>query len=142
MISRHVAVVAAAVALLAGCTAPPVPAPAPVPIPAAITCDTMTDVLTILYNADVSLREGRSSQQEHNGAMILASRVLSRTQAEPGSDLAETVARLQAAVPVTQTQATGTFDRDSAEWVGGLKDVTEACSAAGAEVGVHAWTGG
>jgi hypothetical protein len=141
MISRHLVVVAAVV-LLAGCTAPPAPVPTPDPIPAAITCDTMTDVLTILYNADISLREGRTSQQEHNGAMILASSVLSRTQVEPGGGLAETVARLQAAVPVRQTQATGTFDRDSAEWVGGLKDVTEACAAAGVEVGVHAWTGG
>ena len=127
---------------LAGCGAATVPLPTPDPIPAATTCDTVSDVLTLLYNADISLEDGRSSQQEHNGAVVLASRVLSRIQVEPGSDLEDPVGRLLDAVPLKQTQATGTFDRDSAGWTNALDDVTESCAAAGSDIGVHLWTGG
>jgi hypothetical protein len=144
MFPRQIAVVAV-VAALAGCSATPAPVPTPESIPAATTCDTLTDVLTVLYNADISLRDGRSSQQEHNGAMYLAARILSRIQVEPSGGLEDPVRRLQAAAPLPSPSLgnkDGSFDADSAAWGDALSDASDACLAAGSEVATFAWTGG
>lgn len=133
-----------AAATLAGCTgAPQEPLVTAKSITAQETCAQLGDVMTILHNARASFTEGRSVQQEYDGAIRLASRVLARVTVEAGSKLADAVDTVKAIAPAVQVGAAqASFDPDSEEWDSARYSVATACTEAGSEIGVEAWTGG
>lgn len=127
---------------LTGCTAQSAPAPtvATPEVTAAETCEQYGNVLTVLFNASISLSEGRSIQQEFDGARALAHSMLEHMVVEPATDLEVIVTRLraidQADLPNMAT------DNGSAEWADADKEFGDACRDAGSDVGIMAWTGG
>ncbi len=129
----------------AGCSAgdpDPAPTAAPVSIPAEDTCGAFGDVLTILNNADVAWREGRFADSEMSGARILAARVQARIVAEPGSEIADALARMQEAVQPADSGFSLRGDFTSAEWREAQDDFFLACDAEGFPPATQAWTGG
>lgn len=134
---------AGALLLLSGCSAAPAPIPAPTPVPATDAFDVLSDTLTIIYNAASAHREGRSTQQEYDGAKAVAARVLARAPVDPGTPLAAAFQRLQEVAPGDATPKTaGLYDTESQVWRDALADASDACKDAGAELAISKWTGG
>lgn len=133
----------AAASILPSCTAPqPVPTPPPAADPAEL-CAQFGDVQTIVFNAGAAQRDGRMTQQEHDGWLRLAARVLSRIEADPSTDVGAAIAAAQAAAPaVPLGQADEPFDPLSSAWSGATAAVRDACAAAGAELVIEGFTGG
>ncbi len=130
----------ALVLLLTGCAAP---TPEPEVVTSAETCDQVGDVFTIIFNAYISFDQGRSIQQEMDGALRLAARVLDRVPAEPGTDLAEAVDALKLAAPAAGVGAMNEpVDIESAEWRNAHEQVSIACDSADTPIGISGWTGG
>lgn len=140
MMKPTVIVLVAGAALLAGCTAQPAPQPTTSPVSAAETCSQVGNVLTVLFNESVSRTEGRSSEQELGGALALADSMLDYVTADPSSDFESIVLRLRAVD--SQDYALATINNGSEEWSDAMDDLNDACSMAGAELAVSAWTGG
>lgn len=134
-----IAVLLSAIAL-SGCTAQPAPSPsATAPeVTAAETCEQYGNVLTVLFNAAVSQSQGRSTEQELDGARTLAHSMLEYTSVEPGSELEAILLRLRAIDP-PDLMAVGS---DSDEWGDADQEFGAACREAGSEVAIMAWTGG
>jgi hypothetical protein len=128
---------------------PEVSTPRPIKPPAAELCDPLSDVLTILANAEVSLREGRSTQMEMDGASHLAARVLHRipaidTSTEPsdGGDISTAIGELKSIAPLAALAPGETSYYPSEEWDEAMMSANHACEAAGADLGIMMWTGG
>ncbi|TFD80103.1 hypothetical protein E3T54_04010 [Cryobacterium sp. Sr8] len=146
-----VGIVAAAAGVVAGTqfagarveAAPPAsPTPA---VTAKVTCDQMTDVVTILMNAAISRAETRTTEQEWQGAAALAARVLDRVDTAEGTTLARRIAELRvvmSTVDPTEVTPDGLSFRESSTWNLALHGVFTACDAAGAPFVVQSWAVG
>lgn len=162
---RHLvgAIALAATLALAGCatsvvagaavgSAAPKPEHSVAPLPAvqsapnsgtdAETCVAMGDVVAIVLNADVAVREGRMSSQEQGGWHALATRVLARVPTTGAGQVSETVVALQAVVPPVPLLAFGRGEIGSSEWVEQWSAVYQSCADAGSEIVQLAFTGG
>ncbi|MGM1029714.1 MAG: hypothetical protein ACQEWM_07545 [Actinomycetota bacterium] len=137
-------------AALTGCagSAPPEPvatASSPAAGPErsdASACEGFSDVLTITFNADVALREGRIEQQEHDGWYRVATRVLDRLDQDDSGAVADAVAALQDAAPPIASGASRTAGIGSSPWNEAQTALAAACEAAGTELAVEGFTGG
>lgn len=135
------------VPLLAGCTLSPA-SESPTPSSSAVNldveaCDQFGDVLTLIYNQSIALREGRAGRQEMDGALRLAARILSRIEAEPGSRVSDALTELKRAAPAMASGAMlEPFDPDGEAWTDADTAMSAACIAAGSQLAVSAWTGG
>lgn len=136
---------AALVLGLAGCSADdpePAPTTVAVTVPAEETCGAFGDVLTIINNAGIAWREGRFADSEMNGARVLAARVQARIVAEPGTEIADALGRMQEAVQPAASGSSLRGDFTSAEWREAQDDFFMACDAEGFPPATQGWTGG
>lgn len=154
----------AATAGIAGCATPATPANAapdaaettiatplstPVTPDPAVTdvksCEVFSDVLTILHNAMSGLHDERMTQQEVNGWLQLATRVLDRIPTTGEGAVSDGIAALKAAAPATPsgTSPLGTSGTPigTPEWYNAAT-LNDACNAAGYQITVQAFTGG
>ncbi|RZS62206.1 hypothetical protein EV386_2527 [Xylanimonas ulmi] len=106
----------------------------------AAACGAVSDIQTIVANADVALSEGRFTVQEQQGWYQLATRALHRIPTGGDGVVSQGVAALQEAVPeiAAGTQAE-TFDITTDDWNAAL---AEPCAAAGSELSISMFTGG
>lgn len=151
---------ALAVVLLSGCGAeedapeaapPPTSSPAasPVSSPAEDTsqddeaaCTAFGDVMTILENADIGLRDGRMETQEQQGWYRLATRVLDGLPSSGDGAVSEAIAELRAVAPAVPRGAAETVDIGSQEWNSAVDALATACLDVGVELGMEIFTGG
>ncbi|WP_211340901.1 hypothetical protein [Xylanimonas allomyrinae] len=109
----------------------------------AAACAAVSDVMTIVENADNALREGRMTAQEQRGWYGVATRSLGRIPAAGAGAVSQGVADLQAAAPAVDA---GAADEPAgigtAAWDDALAALAEPCLAADAELTVSAFTGG
>jgi hypothetical protein len=104
------------------------------------TCEAFTDVSTILHNAMVGVYEGRMTQQEYDGWMRLATRVLDRVPTRGEGAVSEAVEALKAASPAVPPGGSGATNIDTPE--AGTPSPADACRAAGYELFAEGFTGG
>ena len=137
-----VIVVALSALVLSGCASQPAPIPEPMvqAITAEQTCKQVGNVLTVVYNASVSKSEGRSTQQELDGALALADGMLDDVDVEPGSTFETIVDRLRAVNPADYPMPM--ISNGSTEWSDANEDLVHACDDAGTVLALNAWTGG
>lgn len=153
-------VVAAAVvaSVLAGCVAGATltePTATPTPTPevtdgmdisiaptAQETCDELIDIGTLLFNEQIAFNDGRVAEQEYDAANRLVSRLILRVDASGGSDLADSVERLQEIVGPYRMGAMTTFDPTTPEWAEAFSAAQTECGDAGIEFYTEGWTGG
>lgn len=140
--------------MLAGCAAdhravaagstptPAVSASAAMSVTDAETCEGIGDVVSITFNADVGMSQGRMSVQEQQSWYRLAVRVLGRVPTRGEGSVSEAVADLQAAAPSVPSASAGGAQIGSDEWDSARRVVFESCEAAGAEIWTSAFTGG
>lgn len=109
----------------------------------AAACDAVSEVLTIVDNANVALREGRMAAQEQQGWYEVATRVLDRIPSSDDRAVSQSIAELKLAVPAVPA---GTWsepiDFTSAAWRSAFSPLRELCVAADAELTIQAFTGG
>lgn len=105
-----------------------------------MTCAAFGDVVTILFNAEVALRDGRMERLEQRGWYSIASRVLGNIPAADAGPVAEALAALKTAVPPVAEVNSTNFDADEGRVAVG--EMHEACDAAGFQVVTNAFTGG
>ena len=106
------------------------------------TCEAFTDVSTIYQNATVALREGRMAQQEYDGWMRLATRVLDRVPIRGEGAVSEAVAALKAAAPPIPSGTDGGTVIGDPKWHETAPSPAEACRAAGYQLFAEGFTGG
>jgi len=100
-------------------------------VPAEDTCTELSDVGTLVNNWRFAQSQGRLIENEYNGGMRLAARMLARVPVEPGTPLADAVADLQALAPATPPGGIGTgVDPENVEWYAAFSAVADACNAA------------
>jgi hypothetical protein len=131
---------------ISGCTAAET-APSAAPTSAPTTTDQMTcagisDVLTIMANADAGLRDGRMAAQEQQGWYRLATRVLEGVPVRGEGAVSDAADALKNVAPAIGIAAMGTTGMGSAEWDGGLQELSYACSEADSETAINMFTGG
>ncbi len=133
-----------AASTLGSCSAPaPEPTSEPTAADPVELCAQFSDVETIIHNAGSAFRDGRAAEQEYQGWLRLAARVLSRIDADESTDLGAAIAAAQAAAPAVPIGIVGdAFDPLSPEWSTAEVAVRDACSAAGTEVVGEGFTGG
>ena len=144
---RPVAGVAAlvlAASILVSCSAPePEPTAPPDAADPAEACAQFGDVDTIISNAGSALRDGRMQDQEHQGWMRVAARVLSRIPADVSTSIGAAIANAQEVAPATPIGLVGEeWDPLSTEWGSASESVRAACEAEGTPVVGEAFTGG
>jgi hypothetical protein len=153
MSRRHVMLFPLAVVgalALSGCSASAGAAPVAAPSSGAstsfttdaMTCAGFNDVLTITSNADAGLRDGRMAAQEHEGWYRLATRVLDGVPTRGAGAVSDAVTAMQEIAPAIALTAIQTTGIGSAEWDGGIQELSEACTSAGSETAVEMFTGG
>lgn len=108
----------------------------------ADTCLAIGEVVSVTFNADVAVGEGRMSTQEQGGWYRLASTVLARVPIRGEGPVSETVSALQSAVPPIPLAAADRTEIGSDEWHEQVAAVFNACEEAGSEVVTSAFTGG
>lgn len=125
------------VGLVSGCSTPP----EPVFPTAADTCAELGDVLTLTQNARSAYLDGRISDQEYDGTLRLAARVLHRIDPSP-----ELEAAVAAAREVAPSHAIGVIaepvDIESEEWWVVVDGFIAGCRDAGVEFAGEGWVGG
>jgi hypothetical protein len=126
--------IAAAVLLLAGCSAaPPAPEPTPDPISIPTTCEQVMDINSLAYNVQIAYSQERLSGQEYQGAVAALKRLIPAVDVERGSELAVAVA----ALGDTMT------DVNSDQYRAAVASVGDLCIAGGfPNYGILLWTGG
>ncbi len=109
----------------------------------AAACAAVSDVQTIVENADIALSEGRMAVQEQQGWYEVATRALHRVPASSDSAVSQGVAGLQAAVPAVElwTRTEPAVIRSDA-WYDALDALVEPCLAVEAELFTSVFTGG
>ncbi|WP_342001472.1 hypothetical protein MRBLWH7_001869 [Microbacterium sp. LWH7-1.2] len=107
----------------------------------AESCAAFGDVLTILHNAMVGLTEERMTQQEYDGWLRLATRVLDRVPTSGKGAVSDAIAALKEAAPPLPQGAMGSTTLGTPELYNGAS-LADACSAAGAELAAEGFTGG
>jgi len=145
---RPLVVTVLGLVLLSGCTASPSPSPDP-DTPTAgealdvEACVQFGDVLTLIFNESVALREGRASQQEMDGALRLATRILHRIEADPETPVGTALTDLKrVADEIGPGAMFEPFDPDGEAWNDAYLAMSSACTEAGSQLAVSAWTGG
>ena len=124
--------------VIASPSATPSATPAP-SVTAEETCGQMSDVATVLMNAGSARAENRWTEQEWQGALALASRLLDRVDTEDGTELSRRIDELKILFPAgSSTTPFEVSDESSAAF----DNVSRACDDAGSAIGVAAWTGG
>lgn len=105
------------------------------------TCAAFADVPTILHNATVGLREERMAQQEYDGWLRIATRVLHSVPDSGEGAVSEALAALKEAVPRIPTGTIRPTNIDSTEWDSSTS-VIAACEDAGYLVSAEGFVGG
>lgn len=105
------------------------------------SCEAFADVATILHNATADLRSGSISQQEYDGWMRLATRVLGRIPTTGQGAVSDAIATLQAGAPALPAGSRAANPINTPEW-NASTSVAQACQDAGGPVTVEAFTGG
>ena len=118
------------------------PSAPPPPVTAEETCGQIGDVLTLGLNAGISRRENRSTEQEWQGAVVLASRMLGRVDTADGTELSERVDEWKAIASSVSATVPGLVAQTSPEWNVAFHKVWMLCDAAGIAVSTPNWTGG
>ncbi|MCC2032676.1 hypothetical protein [Microbacterium allomyrinae] len=105
------------------------------------SCAAFDDVSTILQNAHMGLSSGRMSQQEYDGWLRLATRVLDRVPTSGEGAVSDGIAASKAAAPAIPlgTIAPPLIGGDA--W-NNAAPLAAACTAAGYVFVVESWTGG
>ena len=130
--------------MLASCSTPtPEPTPTPDTADPVELCAQFGDVETIIFNAGAAFRDGRAAEQEYLGWLRLATRELSRIDADQATALGAAIANAQEVAPAMPIGAVAApFDPLSAEWGDASMAVRQACNAEGVEFAVEGFTGG
>jgi hypothetical protein len=105
------------------------------------TCAAISDVLTIQFNAEAALRDGRMQVQEQQAWNRLATRVFDRAPISGASVLSVTVADLQATIDLPPG-ALGTTLVETDEWATAFPAIMQLCAQAGAEIVTEGFVGG
>ena len=107
------------------------------------TCTAFGDVLTILENADLGIRDGRMETQEQQGWYQLATRVLDRLPSSGDSAVSEAIADLQDVAPAIPSGAGIYADGiGSPEWISAQSALSDACLDVGVALMINVFTGG
>ena len=130
--------------MLASCSSPaPEPTPSPDAADAAELCAQWADVETIIFNAGSAFRDGRTEEQEYQGWLRIATRALSRIDADVATTLGAAIANAQDVAPATPIGMTGDpFDPLAADWGDASLAVRAACEAEGFPPVGEGFTGG
>jgi len=108
----------------------------------AETCSAIGDVMSIRFNADVAVSEGRMDTQEQGGWYRLATIVLSRVPTRGEGPVSDSVSALQSAVPPVALAAYGRGEIGSDDSDQQWSAVMQSCTEAGSEIATVAFTGG
>ena len=114
----------------------------PTAVTDAATCTANGDVMSITFNADIAVREGRMSSQEQQGWYRLATVVLDRVPTRGEGSVSEGVAALHAAAPPIALAGYGSTQIGSDDWDAALTGLLKSCDDAGFEVATTSFTGG
>ena len=107
------------------------------------TCAGFSDVMTIMENADIGVRDGRMEPQEQQGWYGLATRVLNRLPSAGDGAVGSAIADLQEIAPAVASGAGTEIDGiGSAEWPSAVAVLGDACGDAGVELTIGVFTGG
>ncbi|GAA4479338.1 hypothetical protein GCM10023171_04680 [Microbacterium panaciterrae] len=105
------------------------------------TCETYSDMLTILRNTDYSFHIGEIVPQERTGWYDLAFRVIGRAPSAGGGAVSEALAKLKPLRPPMDT-ASSTPDATSIAWNTASQALADACKAEGLPHSSQAFVGG
>lgn len=108
----------------------------------AQTCRGVSDVFTILANADAGQRTGRMATQEQDGWHRLATRVLGGVPTTGEGDVSDAATALKEAAPAIKLEASSATGIGSDAWETARQQLAEACTAAGSETAIEMYTGG
>ncbi|MET4223120.1 hypothetical protein [Oerskovia enterophila] len=109
----------------------------------AAACAAVSDVQSIVENADIALSEGRMAVQEQQGWYEIATRALYRIPSSGDSAVSLGVADLQDAVPAVESWTrTEPAVITSDDWDKALDALAEPCLAVDSELFVSMFTGG
>jgi hypothetical protein len=115
----------------------------PEPITAGVSCGQFGDVQTIVFNAQTARKDLRMEEQEYQGWLRLAARVLSRIDVQPDSDLAIAVQHAQDSAPAAPLGSiVPSGINESTVWFEAVDEVRIACEAGGAEFALEGFVGG
>ena len=133
-----------AASILASCsTQSPEPTSSPDAADPAELCAQFADVETIMFNAGSALRDGRAQDQEFQGWMRLAARVLSRIDADEATSIGAAITAAQGAAPAVPIGVVNDgVDPLSEGWGAASDAVRTACEAEGVEFAIEGFTGG
>lgn len=106
------------------------------------TCSAISETVSIKFNADLAVQQGRMTSHEQQGWYRLATLTLDRVPTRGAGAVNEKVTALQAAVPPVALSAPHTAQIGSEEWQAVLPEVVAACAEAGSEVPIVSFTGG
>lgn len=108
----------------------------------ADTCAAISDVVTIQFNAEAAVRDGRMQVHEQQSWNRLATRVFDRAPVSGVTVLSQTVADLQASIPDSPPGALGTALVGTDEWGAAFPAIMQLCAQAGAEIVTEGFVGG
>ncbi|WP_160299699.1 hypothetical protein [Microbacterium azadirachtae] len=106
-----------------------------------VTCDTYSDMLTILHNTDYSFYHNAIGPQERTGWYDLAFRVIGRAPSVGDGPVATALAALKQVHPPMSTSAS-TQDPTSVAWGKASLALAAACEAEGHQAGATGFVGG
>lgn len=106
-------------------------------------CEAVSDVMTIVENADIALSEGRMAAQEQQGWYEVATHTLDRIPSTGDGAVSQGVANLKEAGPAVDvwTRAEPVVIRSKA-WSEALATLMEPCLAVDSELAISVFTGG
>jgi coenzyme F420-reducing hydrogenase gamma subunit len=109
----------------------------------AAACAAVSDVQTIVENADIALSEGRIAVQEQQGWYEIATRALDRIPSSGDGAVSLGVADLQEAVPPVEAWTrTEPAVMKSDAWSHALEALAEPCLAVDSELTIAMFSGG
>lgn len=130
---------------VADATETAVATPSPTTRDATVTdeesCEVFTDVSTILQNATAGLHDERMTQQEYDGWLRLATRVLDRVPTRGEGAVSDAIDALKEAAPAVPAGTYGAASIGTPEWYAAAP-LAKACSAAGYQIFAEGFTGG
>jgi len=98
--------------------------------------------MTIEFNVETAVREGRMSQQERGGWYGLATRDLARIPTQSPSPVSQKIAEIQATLPHTNPGALTQPVIGTDGWKTAASALSQLCAAAGAQIVLQGFTGG
>ena len=106
------------------------------------TCAAISDVVTIQFNAEAAVRDGRMQVHEQQSWNRLATRVFDRAPISGVTVLSQMVADLQASIPDSPPGALGTTLVGTDEWGAAFPAIMQLCAQTGAEIVTEGFVGG